>query len=62
MTEKPNIVKDYQIGGTRIMIADNFCSRKSADDVKQILRDVARKAQRSISAVTVTKAAYENHG
>lgn len=53
MTVQPNIVRDYYIGNTRIMIADNFCANRTAEDVKRILRDVARNAQRSLSAEAV---------
>lgn len=64
MTVQPNVVKDYKIGNTVIKIADNYCRDKTADDVKRILRDVAAKAQRSISAMAVKKgyATNENHG
>ena len=53
MTVQPNIVLDYKIGNTRIKIADNYCANKTAEDVKRILRDVAKKAQRSLSAEAV---------
>ncbi len=56
MTVQPNIVRDYYIGNTRIKIADNHCANKTAEDVKRILRDVARKAQRSLSAEAVASA------
>lgn len=56
MTVQPNIVCDYYIGNTRIKIADNYCANRTAEDVKRILRDVARKAQRSLSAEVVAKA------
>lgn len=56
MTVQPNIVRDYYIGNTHIKIADNYCANKTAEDVKRILRDVARKAQRSLSAEAVAKA------
>lgn len=56
MTVQPNIVRDYYIGNTRIKIADNYCANRTAEDVKRILRDVARKAQRSLSAEAVAKA------
>ncbi len=50
MNAEPNIVCEYTIGNTRVKIADNYYADKTADDVKRILRDVARKAQRSLSA------------
>ncbi len=51
MTVQPNIVLDYKIGNTHIKIADNYCVTSA--DVKRILRDVAKKAQRSLSAEAV---------
>ena len=53
MTEQPNIVRDFKIGNTRIKIADNYCADKTADDVKRILRSVAEKAQRSLTAAVI---------
>lgn len=53
MTVQPHIVLDYQIGNTRIKFADNYCANKTAEDVKKILQNVARKAQRSLSAKAV---------
>lgn len=55
MTVQPNVVLDYYIGNTRIKIADNYCANKTADDVKRILLEVARRAQRSLSAAAVTE-------
>lgn len=55
MTVQPNVVRDYYIGNTRIKIADNYCASKTADDVRRILQEIARKAQRSLSAGTVTE-------
>lgn len=40
------IVEDYKIGNTRIKIADDYCSSKSAEDVEKILHRVAVSAQR----------------
>lgn len=50
MKPVPNIICEYTIGNTRVKIADNYYADKTADDVKRILRDVAKKAQRSLSA------------
>ncbi len=44
-----NIVRDFRIGNTRIMIADNYC-RKTAAEVDDILHRIAQRAQRHISA------------
>ena len=40
------IVEDYKIGNTRIKIADDYCSSKSAEDVEKILHRVTVSAQR----------------
>lgn len=53
MTVQPHIVLDFHIGNTHIKFADNYCANKTAEDVKRILRNVARKAQRSLSAKAV---------
>lgn len=53
MTKQPNIVRDFSIGNTKIKIADNYCAGKTADDVKLILRNVAEKAQRSLTAAVI---------
>lgn len=52
MTE-PNIVMRIVIGRTRIAFADNYCRDKTEADVKRILNEVARKAQRALSAEAV---------
>ena len=40
----PNIVMDFTVGNTRIKIADDYCRDKTPEDVKQILREIARTA------------------
>lgn len=44
-----NVVRDFQIGNTRIKIADNYCV-KTAAEVERILRGIAEQAQRHIIA------------
>lgn len=44
-----NVVRDFQIGNTRIKIADNYC-KKTACEVEQILKRIAEQAQRQFSA------------
>ncbi|MCD7811935.1 MAG: hypothetical protein LUG91_08835 [Ruminococcus sp.] len=44
-----NIIKDFSIGNTRIKIADDYC-RKNADEVRQMLTDIAERAQRQFIA------------
>jgi len=54
MTAQPNVVKEFNIGNTRIKIADNYCSGKSQEDIKKALREIARKAQASLTAAAVS--------
>ncbi len=48
----PNIVRDFTIGNTRIKIADDCCRDKTPEDVRKILRQIARQAQAAITAAT----------
>ena len=48
-----NVVRDFTIGNTRIKIADDYC-KKTASEVEQVLRNIARQAQRHIGAATTT--------
>lgn len=45
-----NIVRDFTIGNTRIKIADDCCRDKTPEDVRKILKEIARAAQAAISA------------
>ena len=47
---RPNVVRDFQIGNTRIKIADNYCRDKTACDVEWILKSIAEQAQRQFNA------------
>lgn len=50
-----NVVRDFQIGNTRIKIADNYC-KKTACEVEQLLKQIAERAQRQfIAAATAGK-------
>lgn len=51
-----NVVRDFTIGNTRIKIADDYC--RSGFEVDMILRRIARRAQRQLSAAANT-ADYE---
>lgn len=51
--EKPNIVKEFVVGHTRIKIADNFCRDKSREDVAKALREIARTAQAHLTAAAL---------
>ena len=46
----PHIVRDFFIGNTHIMIADDCCRDKTPEEVQEILRKIARDAQAAISA------------
>jgi len=48
--QSPNIVRDFTVGNTRIKIADDYCRDKTPEDVKRILREIARTAQENITA------------
>lgn len=44
-----NVVRDFNIGNTRIRIADNYC-KKTASEVESLLRRIAEQAQRQFNA------------
>lgn len=48
--QSPNIVKDFTVGNTRIKIADDCCRDKTPEDVRKILKEIARAAQLAITA------------
>lgn len=48
--QAPHIVRDFMIGNTRIKIADDYCRDKTPEDVKRILRKIARDVQPALSA------------
>lgn len=52
-----NIVRDFNIGNTRIKIADNYC-KKTTSEVERILKDISERAQRQFIAA----ATAENYG
>lgn len=50
-----NVVSDFEIGNTRIKIADNYC-RKTAYETERLLKRIAERAQRQfVSAATAGK-------
>lgn len=53
-----NIVQDFRIGHTRVMIADNYCCDKTQNDVEAILTRIAKMAQSHINAAA-TAGMYE---
>lgn len=46
----PHIVRDFKVGNTRIMIADDYCRDKSREDVEKILQEIARTALEHLTA------------
>lgn len=45
--EEPHIVKEFNIGETKVKIADNFCRNKTEDDIQNILNDAAQIVMKS---------------
>lgn len=50
-----HVVRDFQIGNTRIKIADNGYRGRTAEGVDEILRQIATKAQRQFNAAVLTE-------
>lgn len=48
-----NVVRDFQIGNTRVRIADNYC-KKTAGEVERVLQRIAEQAQRQFNAAAAT--------
>lgn len=44
MVPTGNVVRDFMIGNTRIMICDDYCRDKTKEEVDEILRRIARNA------------------
>ena len=55
-----NVVSDFQIGNTRIKIADDYC-KKSASEVERICRRIATQAQRQF-VLAAAAGNYEETG
>lgn len=47
---KNNIVEDFKIGNSRIMICDDYCRNTTPAEVEAILARIARRAQVQLSA------------
>ena len=47
--QQPHIVKEFQVENTRIKIADNTFAEKSSEEVKQILKEVARVVKKHVT-------------
>ena len=54
MTEADNIVKDFYIGNTHVMISDFHCRNRSEDEIKAILKEISRQVQQAISAAEIS--------
>jgi len=37
----PHIVKEFNVGNTRVKIADNYCRDKTREEVDEILKRIA---------------------
>lgn len=48
--EEPHIVQEFNIGNTRVKIADNYCADKTPGDVQKVLDKMARTAQEHFAA------------
>lgn len=46
--EPKNVAKDFYIGKTHVRIATDYC--RPTEEVEEILRHIARDAQRALSA------------
>lgn len=49
-----NVVSDFNIGNTRIKIADNYC-KKTSEEVERLLKRIAVQAQRHFNAAATAK-------
>ncbi len=48
--EPKHVAKDFYIGHTHVRIATDYCENKTKEEVDEILRRIARDAQRALSA------------
>ena len=55
MTSEGNVVKDFQIGNTRIKICDDYCRDTSPDEVQAILDRIADRVQEQLAMQALTK-------
>lgn len=44
MVATGNVVKEFNIGKTRVRICDDYCREKTKQDIEEILRRIARNA------------------
>ena len=54
MTIEGNVVKDFQIGNTRIKICDNYCRDTTPEAVQVILDRIANRVQDQLAMQALT--------
>lgn len=42
--EKPNVVKEFMLGETKVKICDNACRNRSQEEIKEILYTIKKLA------------------
>jgi hypothetical protein len=45
-----HVVKEYNLGNTKVRIADDYCRNKTSADVQATLTRIAKRAQTQLSA------------
>ena len=55
MTADGNVVKDFQIGNTRIKICDDYCRDTSPEEIQAILDRIANRVQEQLAMQALTK-------
>ncbi len=50
-----NVVRNFKIGNTRVIICDDYCRDKTPDEVNAILARIACRAQERLSALAATQ-------
>ena len=55
MTSEGNVVKDFQIGNTRIKICDDYCRDTSPEEVQAILNRIGNRVQEQLAMQTMIK-------
>lgn len=48
--EEGHVVKEFKIGNTTVRICDDYCRDKTKEDVDAILKRIAERAQRALTA------------
>ena len=58
MVATGNVVMQFNVGKVRVKICDDYCRDKTPEDVKEILKKIARQAIGPLSAAAAEKS-YE---